>query len=242
MPASRLGTVIMRYRVMLLGLAVPVMVLAQSPEQDLPRFRAGANLVRVDAYVSKDDVALTDLTADDFSLFEDDRPQQIENFELVHGAPAESAVRAPRSDQRARHGAAGDRCRAAVHAVLRSLERPAVRFLPRAQADHRDARPGDRPGRSGRRDDAGDVALARSPTAAAPASIERAVTDTWHWGERDSLRIHAARRCDPQLLFERQRPRLAGEDDCAPARGGTLRRARRAGRAPRSAAARDASS
>ena len=32
----------------------------------MPRFRAGANLVRVDAYVSKDDVALTDLKADDF--------------------------------------------------------------------------------------------------------------------------------------------------------------------------------
>ena len=37
--------------------------------QEMPRFRAGTNLVRVDAYVSKDNVALTDLKADDFELF-----------------------------------------------------------------------------------------------------------------------------------------------------------------------------
>ena len=73
----------MRYRVMLLGLTVPALLLAERPEQPMPRFRAGANLVRVDAYVSKDDVALTDLKAADFEVYEDDKPQQIENFELI---------------------------------------------------------------------------------------------------------------------------------------------------------------
>ena len=73
----------MRYRVMLLGLAVPALLVAQQPDQQLPRFRAGANLVRVDAYVSKDNVALTDLTAADFTVFEDDKPQQIESFSLI---------------------------------------------------------------------------------------------------------------------------------------------------------------
>ena len=82
----------MRYRVMLLGLAVPALVLAQpidsrtlaqGRQPELPRFRAGANLVRVDAYVSKDDRAIVDLTADDFELFEDDKPQRIENLEIV---------------------------------------------------------------------------------------------------------------------------------------------------------------
>ena len=72
----------MRYRVMLLGVAVPALLIAQ-PDQSLPRFRAGANLVRVDAYVSKDDIAVTDLTADDFELYEDDKPQRIENLEMV---------------------------------------------------------------------------------------------------------------------------------------------------------------
>src|SRR6185436_284749 len=71
----------MRYRVMLLGLAVPALLLAQQPE--LPRFRAGTNLVRVDTYVSKDNTALLDLKADDSTVFEDDKPQKIESFELI---------------------------------------------------------------------------------------------------------------------------------------------------------------
>src|SRR5688500_19433213 len=71
----------MRIRIALLGLMVPSLILAQQPE--LPRFRAGTNLVRVDAYVSKDDVAITDLKAEDFEDFEDDKPQKVEAFELV---------------------------------------------------------------------------------------------------------------------------------------------------------------
>jgi hypothetical protein len=71
----------MRYRVLLLGLAVPALLLAQQPE--LPRFRAGTNLVRVDTYVSKDSVAQVDLKAEDFTVFEDDKPQKIESFELI---------------------------------------------------------------------------------------------------------------------------------------------------------------
>ena len=43
-------------------LAVVSLVTAlTSAQEQLPRFRAGANLVRVDAYVSKDGVAITDL-------------------------------------------------------------------------------------------------------------------------------------------------------------------------------------
>lgn len=58
-------------------------VVGAQPEPQLPRFRAGANLVRVDAYVSVDGQAVTDLTAEDFEVLEDDKPQAIENFELV---------------------------------------------------------------------------------------------------------------------------------------------------------------
>jgi VWFA-related protein len=71
----------MRYRVMLLGLVIPALLFAQDPQ--LPRFRAGANLVRADVYVSKDGVALTDLKAEDFVVYEDDKPQQVESFELI---------------------------------------------------------------------------------------------------------------------------------------------------------------
>jgi VWFA-related protein len=71
----------MRYRVMLLGLVIPALLYAQDPQ--LPRFRAGANLVRADVYVSKDGAALTDLKAEDFLVYEDDKPQEVESFELV---------------------------------------------------------------------------------------------------------------------------------------------------------------
>src|SRR5689334_5562387 len=73
----------MRYRVMLLGLVIPALLFAQAQDPQLPRFRAGANLVRADVYVSKDGVALTDLKAEDFILYEDDKPQQVESFELI---------------------------------------------------------------------------------------------------------------------------------------------------------------
>jgi VWFA-related protein len=48
-----------------------------------PRFRAGANLVRVDAYVMVDGVPVTDLTIDDFEVLEDSVPQRLESFQLV---------------------------------------------------------------------------------------------------------------------------------------------------------------
>jgi VWFA-related protein len=73
----------MGYRVILLGLVVPALLAAQQ-EPSLPRFRAGANLVRVDTYVSKDDVAVLDLKAEDFTVYEDDKPQTIADFELLH--------------------------------------------------------------------------------------------------------------------------------------------------------------
>src|SRR5687768_9857535 len=81
----------MRDRV-LLGLVVTVSLYAfvgtsghaqAQDRQETPRFRAGANLVRADVYVSKDGAAVTDLTTEDFVVYEDDKPQQVESFELI---------------------------------------------------------------------------------------------------------------------------------------------------------------
>ena len=77
----------MRLRLLLIGLFVPTFVLAQQQDAQLPRFRAGANLVRADVYVSKDGAALTDLKAEDFEVYEDDKPQKVESFELVAARP-----------------------------------------------------------------------------------------------------------------------------------------------------------
>ena len=55
----------------------------QQPQQPPPRFRAEANLVRVDVYATKDGVALQDLNAEDFEVYEDNTPQKIDTFEHV---------------------------------------------------------------------------------------------------------------------------------------------------------------
>jgi VWFA-related protein len=69
-----------------------------------PRFRAGANLVRVDAYVMADGVAVSDLTIDDFEVLEDSVPQRLESFQLVQprGPAAQSERREPNTVAEAR--------------------------------------------------------------------------------------------------------------------------------------------
>src|SRR5687767_4120226 len=100
----------MRLRIILLGVVVPALVMApfdsrhlasdvalaqdRQPDEQLPRFRAGANLVRVDTYITKDGTPVTDLKAEDFAVFEDDKPQRIENFELIEArAPVPQSER-----------------------------------------------------------------------------------------------------------------------------------------------------
>ena len=53
-------------------------------QEPLPRFRAGANLVTVDAYFSKDGAAVGDLKPEEIEILEDDRPQAVESFRLIH--------------------------------------------------------------------------------------------------------------------------------------------------------------
>lgn len=54
----------------------------QTPQQR-PTFRAGAHFVRVDAYPVRNGRIIRDLTAGDFELLEDGRPQAIETLEFV---------------------------------------------------------------------------------------------------------------------------------------------------------------
>src|ERR1700736_1275329 len=55
----------------------------QPPPQPPPTFRTEANYVRVDAYPTKDDAPVTDLTQADFEILEGGAPQKIEQFERV---------------------------------------------------------------------------------------------------------------------------------------------------------------
>lgn len=61
-------------------------LLAQAPT--LPQFRAGAVLVTVDAYPQLNGRIVEGLTAGDFEVLEDGKPQKIENLEFVRIEPA----------------------------------------------------------------------------------------------------------------------------------------------------------
>ena len=84
----------------------------EQPQQ--PTFRAEINFVRVDVIVTdRDGTPVTDLQADDFEVFEDDTPQTIDSFRLVHltGTPepgAEPARRIRNGFDEEREAARGD--------------------------------------------------------------------------------------------------------------------------------------
>ena len=53
-------------------------------QQQPPRIRTGINYVRVDVIVTdRDGNAVLDLTADDFTVSEDGKPQKVDSFSIV---------------------------------------------------------------------------------------------------------------------------------------------------------------
>ena len=75
----------------------------QKPPQQPPTFRTGVNLVRVDAYPSRDGKIVEGLTIDDFEVLEDGVRQKIESFQYVEfeqNAPLEER-RDPNSQREA---------------------------------------------------------------------------------------------------------------------------------------------
>ena len=83
---------------------------AQDPAPDQrPTFRSGAHYVRVDAYPTRDGQPIPGLTAADFELLEDGRPQTIEIVEYIeHQAWTPDAERRDPSSQREGFGLARD--------------------------------------------------------------------------------------------------------------------------------------
>jgi VWFA-related protein len=53
------------------------------PDPQRPIFRADAHMVRVDAYPSRDGKIIEGLTAADFEILEDGKPQAIDNFQFI---------------------------------------------------------------------------------------------------------------------------------------------------------------
>ena len=91
---------------LLLSLSILVPVLAQTQPATPPQVpqtrddqddvvRITTNLVQVDAVVTKDGKPVTNLTADDFEIYEDGRKQAITSFAFVSNVPGTSNQPAP---------------------------------------------------------------------------------------------------------------------------------------------------
>ena len=156
-------------------------------QEQLPRFRAGANLVRIDAYVSRDDAALTDLKAEDFLVYEDDKPQQIESFELIRARrPNPQTERTDPTNVRDMQQQAlesarlftlfFDRSNVQIEGSYRT-RKPLIETLDQV---------------IGPDDLVGVMTPEMSPSSITysrrTSSIERMVTDSWNWGERYTLK------------------------------------------------------
>jgi VWFA-related protein len=60
----------------------------QTPQRQQPIFRSGVDLVAVDVYPRRDGRIVEGLTAADFEVFEDGKPQAVEQLEFVRVEPA----------------------------------------------------------------------------------------------------------------------------------------------------------
>jgi len=78
---------------LILAVFLAAALAAQTPARpQQPTFKAGVNLVRVDAYVTANGRAVPDLNEADFEVREDGVLQRIETFERVVAAPSTSEV------------------------------------------------------------------------------------------------------------------------------------------------------
>jgi len=115
---------------------------AAAQEVQRPTFRGGARFVRVDVYpTDRDGTPIEGLTAADFELYEDGRPQTIDTFDFVRIEPEPEAARDDPNSQRDGEALAKDP-RARVFAIVldtrhvaiasgRALRDPLVQMLDR---------------------------------------------------------------------------------------------------------------
>jgi hypothetical protein len=175
----------------------------QEPSQEpLPRFRAGTNLVRLDAYVTADGQPVTDLTADDFEILEDDQPQKVENFELVRAREGNGVTVSapnPSSTRDQREAAQDPDARLFVifldnwHVGLDGSARsaaPVATFLDKVV---------------GQNDLVGvmtpDITPQNITLTRRGAGIDEVLRDAWTWGQRDQRNTIDPREQDIQTCY-----------------------------------------
>jgi VWFA-related protein len=170
--------------------ALAVGVLAQTPApQPPPTFRTEANYVRVDAYPTKDDAPVVDLTQADFEVLEGGVPQKIEQFERVviqRAGPQDTRIE-PNTVRESLAMAQSSRARLIVlfldtyHVEIdgsRRIRKPLVDALDKFIG------PDDLVAVMTPEMSAADITFARKTT-----TIEGMLTRYWHWGERNETLV-----------------------------------------------------
>ena len=156
-------------------------------EQKPPTFRTEANFVRVDAYPTHNGQPVLDLTAEDFEVVEDNKPQSIQTFEHVVVTPAgpEAQRSEPNTLGESRQLVANPRNRVFVlfldtpHVSVEGswhAREPLIRLIDRVLG------PDDLVGVMTPRMAAADVVLARKT-----AVIADGLRNIWPWGERQTI-------------------------------------------------------
>ena len=188
----------MRFRIFAsFGLAVvgAAIVIAQAgsatqppqQEQKPPTFKTEANFVRVDAYPTRNGQPVLDLTAEEFEVFEDGKPQSIQSFEHVVVTPAgpEALRSEPNTIEGSRQLVANPRNRVFVlfldtpHVSVEGswhAREALIRMIDRVLG------PDDLVGVMTPRMAAADVVLARKTQVMADG-----LRNIWPWGERHTI-------------------------------------------------------
>jgi len=159
----------------------------EQQQQQPPRFRTEANFIRVDAYPTRKGQPVLDLTAEDFEVLEDGKPQSIQSFEHVVVAPAgpEAQRSEPNTIEASRQLVANPRNRVFVlfldtpHVTVEGgwhAREPLIRLIDRVLG------PDDLVGVMTPRMAAADVVLARKT-----AVIADGLRNIWPWGERGTF-------------------------------------------------------
>jgi VWFA-related protein len=159
----------------------------QQQDQRPPTFRTEANYVRVDAYPTRNGQPVQDLTADDFEVFEDGKPQAVQQFEHVVVTPAgpQSVRSEPNNIGEMKQLIANPRNRVfvlfldvqnvSVEGSWHARE-PLIRLVDRMIGDD------DLVGIMTTRMSAADLVLARKTEV-----IASGLRSIWPWGERQTL-------------------------------------------------------
>ncbi|MCC7123541.1 MAG: VWA domain-containing protein [Acidobacteria bacterium] len=170
----------------------------------MPRFRGGANLVRVDAYVSADGQPVTGLTVDDFEVLEDDQPQKVENFEFIDARNPQTISTAPTPTSTRDQANAADDSAARVFVLFLDAWHISIDGSARSAAMistflDKVVGPNDLVGIMTPDMSAQNITLVKRGD-----GLDRLMRDAWSWGQRDRVttadpRESEIRACYPDI-------------------------------------------